>query len=92
MEWLAEPGGFAGKSRSDQLPDTDYFQSGLSPLSHANPQKYRNVMHLHTPSQYDAEENHLKRFKRVEKRGELASAIKRHWNSTHMHMHAVQKD
>ena len=61
-------------------------QFEIDSLSHESLQKYRKVMHLQLGSDRTAlNDNPLeapKRYKRVEKREELAAAVKRHWNST----------
>lgn len=63
---------------------TDQFE--IDSLSHESLQKYRKVMHLQLASDRVAQnDNPLeapKRYKRVEKKEELAAAVKRHWSST----------
>lgn len=58
----------------------------IDSLGHASLQKYRKVMHLQLPSDrapvQDNPHEAPKRYKRVEKREELASAVKRHWSTT----------
>lgn len=54
----------------------------IESLSHTSLQKYCKVMHLPITAHNDTPSDPPKRFKRVEKKEELVSAVKRHWNGT----------